>query len=56
MSKSNRTRIRWGGDVDFDEVESMIERHDRSNRSSLPAKAKKQLRQAYAELRERERR
>jgi hypothetical protein len=50
MSKPNRTRIRWSGDMDFDEAERLIDQHDRSNRSTLPRKAKRQLLLAYAEV------
>lgn len=55
MSKSNRTRIRWRGDLDFEEAERLIDQHDRSNRSTLPQKAKRQLREAFAAYREAER-
>lgn len=50
MGKHKRERIRWSGGIDFEEAERTLDRIDRSNRSTLPIKAKRQLRKAYAEL------
>ena len=56
MSKPNRTRIRWSGNITLEESERLLDHIDRSNRSGLPPKAKRQLRKAYAELEQHDRR
>jgi hypothetical protein len=49
MSKRNRTRIRWRGNITLEESERWLDHIDRSNRSGLPRKSKRALRKAWEE-------